>query len=544
MKKLETFHSIFPIALASIVPYTPCLFGDFVFDDRPALLKNEDVYNSTGSLIDIFHHDFWGGNLSAKSSHKSYRPLTTLIFRLAASAFGLVPWPFHLLNGLLHCLNSIMVWKVVQTFTKSKTVRFLTAMIFAMHPVHTEAICAIVGLADLLWSFFALIAISHNDNPILVILCSFLSLSSKEQGIMIIPIILALKLKKKNIWSLKYLILLYALFEGLFLYLRLKLMDFSPPKFQEGDNPIGFMPSFIQRTLNFHYLIVLNFWLLICPQWLCYDWAMNCISFLKNPMDLRIVLILVFYVSLAKLCLKKRHWASLIFLILPFLPSSNLLVLVGFVVAERNLYLSILGFALLLSKAMKNMEARLPFLILIVLTFSLKSLDRSFQWQNEQKLFNSGLKICPNNAKVLYNVAKIATDEQIAKKYYEKALELWPKYEHAMNNLGNIYKNLRQWDQAEDLFHQALEISPTFAASWMNLGIVQSNLNKLDQAELSYLNALKWKRDIYPDCHFNLGNLYLKMQKESEAISAFEKCLEQNPLHFSAHTNLVILLGK
>ena len=50
------------VAVVSVTPRIPCLFGDFVFDDRPAIINNEDVSNKS-SVIEIFQNDFWGGNI-------------------------------------------------------------------------------------------------------------------------------------------------------------------------------------------------------------------------------------------------------------------------------------------------------------------------------------------------------------------------------------------------------------------------------------------------------------------------------------------------
>jgi tetratricopeptide (TPR) repeat protein len=60
--------------------------------------------------------------------------------------------------------------------------------------------------------------------------------------------------------------------------------------------------------------------------------------------------------------------------------------------------------------------------------------------------------VCPKNAKVHYNIAKLSNDSDISIKHYTKAMDLWPSYEHAMNNLGNIYKNNGEFEKAEILF--------------------------------------------------------------------------------------------
>merc|ERR1712012_337100 len=104
--------------------------------------------------------------------------------------------------------------------------------------------------------------------------------------------------------------------------------------------------------------------------------------------------------------------------------------------------------------------------------------SQRLDWQTEENLFMSGLRICPKNAKAHYNVAKIANNSETSISHYKKALDLWPSYEHAMNNLGNIYKDQGKFKEAEKLFQKALVISPKFAACWMNLGIVQVNLSK------------------------------------------------------------------
>ena len=107
------------------------------------------------------------------------------------------------------------------------------------------------------------------------------------------------------------------------------------------------------------------------------------------------------------------------------------------------------------------------------------NLATGFEWQSEKTLFNSGLKVCPNNAKIHYNIAKISNNPLVSEKHYREAIRLWPNYEHALNNLGNILKNKGQYDEAEDCFLKALSISPKFAASHMNLGKMPESESRL-----------------------------------------------------------------
>ena len=536
------------IAIFAILVRIPCLFGDFVFDDRPAILNNRDIFNTNSLWTEIFKNDFWGSDLQSKTSHKSYRPLTTLTFRING-IFTKSPKIFHVINVLIHSLNCVLVYNLLRRFSKSNLSVF-ASLIFSCHPLHSEAVCGIVGRADLLWSMFALISLLVPKNHLAIITLSIISILCKEQGIMVIPMVLALQLTDKTYRKLSKLVKTFCIYGPIvlmILFARLKIMNFETPKFQEGDNPAGFMDSKILRTINFQYISALNFWLMILPDWLCYDWAMGCVPLIEDLTDFRIISILLLWILMIALVFK-RQFKALILLILPFIPSSNLLVLVGFVIAERNLYMSLLGYCILITNGFGYLNKKYPkfatrMMLLVLTLFSTKSLIRSTEWQSEEKLFTSGLKVCPNNAKVHYNMAKIQENSTLSEAYYRKALELWPNYEHALNNLGNLVKTNGRLIEAEKLFEKALKISPKFAACWMNLAIVQSSLNKLEQAEFSYIRALELK-DPYPDCHFNLGTLYLKLKFSEKALKEFEIAIAQNPKHFGAHANLVILLDE
>ena len=85
-----------PSTLSSL----PC---DFVFDDTLAIVNNADV-KPDASLVEMWRHDFWGKSLEKDDSHKSYRPLTVLSFRLHTlwTREEAAPYYFHAINILLH----------------------------------------------------------------------------------------------------------------------------------------------------------------------------------------------------------------------------------------------------------------------------------------------------------------------------------------------------------------------------------------------------------------------------------------------------------
>lgn len=197
---------------------------------------------------------------------------------------------------------------------------------------------------------------------------------------MIIPMIILIQAMKRP-KLVKASLLIYCPFLALMLFIRLKVANFSTPTFQEGDNPAGFMDSRLLRTLNFNYIMALNFWLMVLPEWLCYDWAMGCIDLIYSVLDFRILLTGIFWILILFILLKNVRRNSLVFLAVPFLPSSNLLVLVGFVIAERNLYMSVLGYSILISKGIQILFKWRPKLtkimfVFVLFTFTLRSILR------------------------------------------------------------------------------------------------------------------------------------------------------------------------
>ncbi|KAK9685838.1 hypothetical protein QE152_g37644 [Popillia japonica] len=135
--------------LLAFLLYYNTLDAGFVYDDRRAILSNPDLLPTT-PLHKLLENDFWGTPLSDSGSHGSYRPLCVLTFRLNYLLGGFQPWGYHLVNVLLHCLATTLIVKVARhVLPKSPVGPAVTGLLFASHPLHTEAVAGIVGRADL-----------------------------------------------------------------------------------------------------------------------------------------------------------------------------------------------------------------------------------------------------------------------------------------------------------------------------------------------------------------------------------------------------------
>ncbi|KAK2850250.1 hypothetical protein Q7C36_009033 [Tachysurus vachellii] len=612
--KSRALQSRLLVASVALVCFINSYDGDFVFDDSEAIINNKDL-NPDTPLSNIWKNDFWGSNLSSNSSHKSYRPLTVLTFRLNyLLAGGLHPVGFHVLNIGLHCVISALMIDVFAILIaglacngKDKRpahlpkASVLAALFFAAHPVHTESVAGIVGRADLLCAlFFQLSFLSYcrafqaGDKPekfsvswiiVSLLLCA-VAMLCKEQGITVLGVNASfdiLVISNVNIYDLTRRLLvakrakdviekvrnglllrlaLLLLGGSLLLFARWRIMGTGPPAFTEVDNPASFAENVFFRIVNYNYYYSLNAWLLLCPWWLCFDWSMGCVPLIKSAGDWRIVWLLLLWACLIglirqALCSpdsseRRTLTFGLVLLVIPFLPASNLFFRVGFVIAERVLYLSTAGYCLILAYAVayccwrwKRPKKLLQAAMLALLGVNVaRCALRSQQWRSEQSLFTSALSVCPLNAKVHYNVGKNLADrgnQSAAIKYYREAVRLHPKYVHAMNNLGNILKERNELQEAEDMLSTAVLIQPDFAAAWMNLGIVQNSLKRFEEAEKSYWNAIKFRKK-YPDCYYNLGRLYADQNRHVDALNAWRNATMLKPDHSLAWNNIVILL--
>ncbi|XP_035412975.1 protein O-mannosyl-transferase TMTC4 isoform X3 [Cygnus atratus] len=594
---LPSYWAKIVVALISFLCFANSYDGDFVFDDSEAIINNKNPSNMTFMMTgiqnltfienlgassmsvvsqqntvmsvdlraetplgDLWHHDFWGSKLSSNTSHKSYRPLTVLTFRINyLFAGGFYPVGFHVINIILHCVISVLMVDVfsillggLQFTNKGRRLNLapktslLAALLFAVHPVHTECVAGIVGRADLLCALFFLLSFlgyckAFRENKeghhfsvfwvLVSVLLGAVAMLCKEQGITILG--------------------LNAVFDAMVIN-KLNVLEFIQKLLRKDK---------LLEAINYNYYYSLNAWLLLCPWWLCFDWSMGCIPLIKSVSDWRIIALAALWFCLIglicqALCSEDSHKRRILtlglgFLIIPFLPASNLFFRVGFVVAERVIYLPSIGYCILftygftlLSKQAKKKKILAVAVLGILLINVTRCALRSSQWRSEEQLFRSALSVCPLNAKVHYNVGKNLADkgnQSAAIKYYREAVRLNPKYVHAMNNLGNILKERNELQEAEELLSLAVQIQPDFAAAWMNLGIVQNSLRRFEEAEQSYWTAIKHRKK-YPDCYYNLGRLYADLNRHIDALNAWRNATVLKPEHSLAWNNMIILL--
>lgn len=154
-------------------------------------------------------------------------------------------------------------------------------------------------------------------------------------------------------------------------------------------------------------------------------------------------------------------------IVIPFIPSSNLFS-IGFVVADRVLYIPAMGYCLLLSIGYHYLYANVKvrktimiMMVLIVAALMIKSNIRTYDYESEYALYSAGLRVNPNNAKINYNVGKASFDRadfERAFKFGERANMLRPDHPATLNNLANACRRLNKHDLAIIYLKHALQI--------------------------------------------------------------------------------------
>ncbi|KAI8439856.1 hypothetical protein MSG28_001325 [Choristoneura fumiferana] len=281
-------------------------------------------------------------------------------------------------------------------------------------------------------------------------------------------------------------------------------------------------PQHNAELMTFCYLAAFNWWLLLCPWTLSHDWQMGSVPLVTSGWDPRNLLTcaaLIALLALSYRCLVdlelQRHTpavAGLMLLVIPYLPASNLLVTVGFVVAERVLYLPSVGSVILTAYGLQLLWRHWDRRWLVVGAAVLvaggatRTQLRNGDWRTRETLLRADLAVLPHNAKLHYNFANFLKDmeqQENAVKHYKEALKLWPSYASAHNNLGTL--------------------------------VLASG-----RAEHHFLQALKYNRD-HVNAHYNLAKLYRRKNRLSDALKMLERCITLEPRFVQAYLELLLL---
>jgi tetratricopeptide (TPR) repeat protein len=550
--KLKTSLGIIIAAFAFLI-YAQTISFNYTLDDHPVTDQNKYTKMGFAGIPTLLKTDYWYG---LESNHRGpvYRPASLVLFASIWQFFHDSPQVYHLFNVLFFACSCCVLFLTLCLLFENKfgnaptLFPFVCSILYAAHPIHTEVVCNIKSMDEILCFLFGLLAItafvksSSKDSILYFILGGisfFISLLSKETGItflLTIPLALlvftGIKMKKLLIISIELLLIL-----AIYLIIRHQVllsvsMNTSTTYLF---NSVVAAPDFVSREATVFYILLRYILLLIYPISLTcdYNYSMINIQSLSNLPVIAGILINVGLVIYALINLRKKSIVSfaILFYFITVAPVSNLFFNNGATMAERFMYMPSLGFSMLctmlfiklmrketLEKTYNNlydlfsMNSRLFMIVFgIFFLYSVKTLSRTMDWEDNATLFSHDVEISDKSA-----TAHIIWGKELL-------LTLAPKETNPGLQKAYISKSLIEFDKA-------LKIMDTlkFAGLYNNKGCALAESGRLEEAINAFQKEIDWNPN-YEDAYKNIGSAYANLKQYSKALEYFNKALILNP---------------
>lgn len=556
--------------------------------------------------LDDNHHILNNENIKDLSNHlhpKSYlqpgftRNLTVLTFAVNYSLGGYDVAGYHIVNFSIHVLNSFLVfgltWLLLGVQLENRNKKLLTALfaslIFALHPVQTNAVTYIVqrlaSLATLAYLavlfFFTLARVSTVENR-------KRGLTWLYYGISFIFFLLGLH-TKEIIATVPIAALLIELlfFSGKAKDSKFILIGVSLPLIILATLYITYYGGFPQQAkavdrityiaTQFNVLVTyLRIFVFPINLQVFYDSQIASFSEMKTILS-AVFIILIFAAGIYFTRRDKIISFSILWFFVTQIIESSIIPL-QYEIFEYRLYPSLFGYALLISylsfKLIKKNNHALIFLFIYVLMLMVGTYNRNKAWLTEESLWFDNSKKSPLNAEVLnalgvtynkngkYNSAidvlgrAIEIDSTLAKAYVhravsfqalqdygtalkdvDRAIKLDSTYALAFNNKGSILQNIRSNKEAITCFERAVNLQSNFHSAWHNLSIAYQSVGDFRRALFGANIAIQFQKD-NGRYYNNRGNVYFGINQIDSARMDFEKTISLMPDYANGYNNL------
>ncbi|MCD6459074.1 tetratricopeptide repeat protein [bacterium] len=582
-----------------IIAYSNIYNNELVFDDVEIISHNE-VIKDISNIRKILTTNYWHEQANAGL----YRPLVYLSFALDYALWQDNHVGYHFFNILFHLLTCALIFVILKFFIKDNTAVLLSTIIFAVHPVHSEAVTGIVGRAEVFSAFFFCMGwilflksfCSPKKQLIFYagsLLAYFLSLASKENSI-VLPLVLfisGLYLNKQKVLEKKWMIrvFLYAMVFVVYFVIRVSVLGTIGPagteQFFYGKNLSVVFFSMI-RAFAWYFKLLFVPTNLVCSY---RHWELSHTLF-----DVRVIVSLIPVIGFVVCSLlffksRKTYRFFLLFILVTLLPVSNIIKF-GDLMAERFLYLPSIGFCgffvILFNGLLKNIKIlnhrkKYIFFWLIVINLFLIALTvRNAQWRDGIIFWKTTIKDMPGSYSAYYNLGSVYYEKGAKNKAFycmKKSLEINPYvyqtkkmcgillYETGKNKKAVPYlKNLIAERPDDQDLYENLALSYLAQADYQNAlsacreGLDKSakknnifytavriylNLNKPDEALKIALNAVDYdSKDA--KAYTKTGICYMKLGKVDEAVHFFQTAISLDKKNLEAIDNLAEIYFK
>lgn len=571
-----------PAVVAALVCYASSLGNGFAYDDNPIVRDNPRI-RSLGNLAQIWLTDWWldpDAAIQDPTRDRLYRPLTLFSFAANYAVHGLAPPGYHAANVLLHALAAALVWRFALALLGNRGVASLAAMLFAVHPVHAEAVANVVGRAEVLSTVFLLLGLialvrrAEPPRPLALLGAggAFLAaLLSKETAVCYLPVAL-LALARRfgaarlpwRTWGLYALALALPL--AVYLPARVYALEarlirdkvtsglFNPLRDAEGlariHGPV---------TVLGHYAR-----LLIAPADLSCDYGLAIFDPNAGPTAVTLLGAAFAAALLAGLRGFARPgglWRELAFLTAMFLASyfliSNAVLLIGVSLAERLFYWpsvpALVAAALLAFELYRwacepggLLHERLGLLrtlgALLLVALALRTAVRNPDWRDDFTLFSADVATHPNGAHLSASLAQLVTwdaeherDPQArrallrrAAELLDRALAVSARFPQALRQRGKVYLLEGDADRAKAFVESALALNPSDEKAQRLL----AELGAVTEQDAARLDELRRRVQESPGdvaARLELGRLLIRVGLNEDALAQLRAAYELSP---------------
>ncbi len=484
-EKRDTAAFLLIAAIISI-SYLQAISYGFITDDFGLVVNNPNI-KSWSSIGHIFSSGYWD---SAGCTRGLYRPLAILSFLVEYSIFGLNPAVYHLDNIVLHLAASVLCYLLLKEVFKDSLVPLYSALLFAAHPVHTEAVTWVSGRAELLAAVLSLISmyifIKRRGNIFflfLSLLTFFLALLTKESSATV-PLLLTLYLliiEQKRKWT-GYIgtVMPYFAVLAVFLVLKYRVIGTLGP--QRWDQAFWGMPlgqRFLTMCVALYEYIRLGF----LPFDLKADYIFPPPDSFMHPKVIFIFMIVVLLAVFARRLAQASRPAlfAALWFFAALAPVSNIIP-AGIIMSERAMYMPSLGSCILLGMLVSGTAGtitskRLPayyqhlLVAAMLILFVVSTTSRNGVWHNQESFITTYLSMLQNGEKEHPGHAPLYKEEaRIRTRYLDSGPETMravrqaimrsgPDFElHAM--LSGLYSQKGMDEAALSEIREAIRLYP------------------------------------------------------------------------------------
>jgi len=550
-------------ALAGIV-YWGALRNGFVYDDIPQVVRNPWIRDPR-NLLRAFTMGSWAYE---GTTSNYFRPMMHVAYTATYMVFGLAPAGFHAVSIALHAGVSVLVLatsSIVLASGRRRSGEILAlatvaGLLFASHPIHSEAVLWIGGVPDLCAAFFCLASFCAYASPTSTRVLSwryafslafFLVATLSKEIALVFPLVLAsydLAFRREAMGARRLAgrYLGFGLVGLVYLGLRFNALGGLAPVRRHGEIAGGAI------VLNALPLFAGYLWKLVLPTDLTVFHAFRPVASWVEPAALASLAVAFGFALLGWWLWTRRAagsfvaWAALL---VPLLPALYIPGVGENPFAERYLYLPSVGFVWLLVMAagsIRVLRVRLAVsacLILLLAFYAVAAAARVRVWNSDRTLWLDAVERSPSAPIAHYNLGAALFEEgrfDSATTEFEAAVRLEPS-PVAWTSLGNAYREAGRPGDAVPAFLAALSMDPRLEGAYDGLGLAYVELGRPDAA-LEPLKAAVALAPGSPVALHSLAYAYERLGLIEAAIHGYEEALRADPSDAAARQRLTSLL--